>query len=252
MLRNHVIDPESSPLSRVVTSDAPSSYFNRMPQSDDPWYSSGNGPESPTDDSFGYSNFTPNAGPVKSQPSLVDNTTDDNDDYSNEPPLLEELGIRFDHIWSKTQAVVLPTKTISEHILDDADLAGPLVFCLLLGACLLLSGKVSFGYIYGFSVCGCVGLTIILNLMHATGIDLWRTCSVLGYCLLPVIGLAGISIVHNLRGPVGLTLAVLAIVWSTMTSTRLLDAKLHLTEQFWLVAYPVMLLYSCFVLITIF
>lgn len=246
------MDPESSPKTRGIGSDNPSTYYNRMPQSDDPWYSSGTGSESPTNDSFGYSNFTPNAAPVKNLSSTVDTSMDDAEDYSNELPLLEELGIRFDHIWSKTQAVILPTKTISEHILDDADLAGPLVFCLLLGACLLLSGKVSFGYIYGFSVCGCIGLTIILNLMHATGIDLWRTCSVLGYCLLPVIGLAGVSIVHTLRGPVGLTLAVLAIAWSTLTSTRLLDAKLHLTEQFWLVAYPVMLLYSCFVLITIF
>ena len=32
------------------------------------------------------------------------------EDYDNEPPLLEELGIRFDHIWSKTQAVVHPFK----------------------------------------------------------------------------------------------------------------------------------------------
>ena len=52
----------------------------------------------------------------------------------------------------KTQAVMYPTKQLSEHILDDTDLAGPLCFCLLLGACLLLSGKVHFGYIYGKTV----------------------------------------------------------------------------------------------------
>jgi hypothetical protein len=34
------------------------------------------------------------------------------DDYLNEPPLLEELGIRFDHIWKKTQAVIIPTKVV--------------------------------------------------------------------------------------------------------------------------------------------
>lgn len=52
--------------------------------------------------------------------------------------LLLELGINFDHIWVKTQSVLLPTKQINEHILDDADLAGPLVFCFLFGVCLLL------------------------------------------------------------------------------------------------------------------
>lgn len=29
------------------------------------------------------------------------------DDYENEPPLLEEIGIRFDHIWDKTRAVIM-------------------------------------------------------------------------------------------------------------------------------------------------
>lgn len=36
----------------------------------------------------------------------------DDDDYDNEPPLLEELGIRVDHIWSKTQAVIVPNKVM--------------------------------------------------------------------------------------------------------------------------------------------
>lgn len=34
----------------------------------------------------------------------------DDEDYANEPPLLEELGINFDHIWTKTQSVILPVK----------------------------------------------------------------------------------------------------------------------------------------------
>jgi len=174
------------------------------------------------------------------------------DDYENEPPLLEELGIRFDHIWSKTQAVLYPVKQVNEHILDDADLAGPIFFCLLLGSCMLLSGKVHFGYIYGFSVFGCFGLQTIINLMHPVGLDFSRTCSVLGYCLLPVIVLAASSIILNLKGTLGFILAAITIAWSTGAATRLLNAKLGLTEQYWLVAYPVMLMYSCFVLITIF
>lgn len=34
------------------------------------------------------------------------------EDYDSEPPLLEELGIRFDHIMNKTQAVMYPNKVI--------------------------------------------------------------------------------------------------------------------------------------------
>lgn len=37
---------------------------------------------------------------------------EDEEDYENEPPLLEELEINFEHIWSKTLAVILPTKRI--------------------------------------------------------------------------------------------------------------------------------------------
>ncbi|TKR60241.1 hypothetical protein L596_027519 [Steinernema carpocapsae] len=63
------------------------------------------------------------------------------EDFENEPPLLEELGINFDHIRLKTLAVLNPIGTASAEVIADQDLAGPLVFCLLFGASLLLHGK---------------------------------------------------------------------------------------------------------------
>lgn len=182
---------------------------------------------------------------------------------------------------------------ISEHILDDTDLAGPVVFCLLLGACLLLTGKVSHSIVIfsahsssscsfrytlaismaSVSVAACLSressLLCILRVSPSclspfqlhdfqcccvyAGLDFWQTCSVLGYCLLPVIFLATLGIVFSIKSSVlGLLLSLIAIAWSTLAATRLIDAKLHLTEQYWLVAYPVMLLYACFVLISIF
>lgn len=59
-------------------------------------------------------------------------------DYDNEPPLLEELGINFKDIWTKTMAVSLPFRPLPTMAEQDSDLAGPLCFCLLLGSCLLL------------------------------------------------------------------------------------------------------------------
>lgn len=114
------------------------------------------------------------------------------EDYANEPPLLEELGINFGHIWDKTKTILLPIKVravvlvgwsvgrfwswspppprltivhhptythtlygkkkktkktrphqpLDDHIMDDADLAGPLFFLLAFGVFLLLTGKV--------------------------------------------------------------------------------------------------------------
>lgn len=251
MLRNHLLNESNGSPNKVFNN------INTHQEDNDPWYNSGSS-ESPDNSN----NASPsNRGGFGGNYNNNYNNTDNNnmmnsgidDDYDNELPLLEELGIRFEHILSKTQAVIHPLKELDSNILDDADLAGPLCFCLLLGSCLLLSGKVHFGYIYGFSVFGCAGLYMVLNLLHpGNGLDFWRTCSVLGYCLIPVIALAGLNILFNLQGFLGSILSLVAIVWSTHASTRLFHAKLGLSDQYWLVAYPVMLLYSCFVLITIF
>lgn len=58
--------------------------------------------------------------------------------YDGEPPLLEELGVNFHHIQTKTLTVLNPLARIDQHIMDDADLAGPLLFCGLFGTFLLL------------------------------------------------------------------------------------------------------------------
>lgn len=49
-----------------------------------------------------------------------------------------ELGINFDHILAKSLTVLNPLKTVDPHIMDDADLAGPLVFCFVFACFLLL------------------------------------------------------------------------------------------------------------------
>lgn len=51
---------------------------------------------------------------------------------------LAELGINFDHIWQKTLTVLHPLKVADGTIMNETDLAGPMVFCLAFGATLLL------------------------------------------------------------------------------------------------------------------
>ena len=66
------------------------------------------------------------------------------------------------------------------------------------------TGKVHFGYIYGFGALGTIGIYVIANLMSpAHPLDVSRTFSILGYCLLPIVALAAFSILINLRGVVG-------------------------------------------------
>ena len=211
------------------------------------WYSAANAPSGPTS--------------VQSQSSDQNEMNAMNmayveEDYDNEPPLLEELGINFEKIARKTKAVLNPSNAnVPGDLLDDGDMAGPLVFCMILGSEMLLTGKVNFGYIYGFSICSTLCCYAVLDLMVEAEqqVQFWLTASVLGYCLIPVCVLAGLDILLPLRNAFGLILAGATTVWSTYSATKLFDAKLRLTDskQFWLVAYPIGLVYSCFVLITI-
>ena len=122
----------------------------------------------------------------------------------DEPPILEELGINFDHIYRKTKVVLLPRRSaLDAEVVSDDDFAGPLLFCLVLGMLLLFNGKVFFAYIYGVFVVGLLGLWGIFNLMSLKGIDIYRTASVMGYSLLPIVFLAALSIFVDLRGWAG-------------------------------------------------
>lgn len=123
----------------------------------------------------------------------------DEDDFANEPPLLVELGVDFTHIRAKVWGVLNISKTIGglcaklevaqgaveesgnkprpaaldmidlciadPALMADADMAGPLLFALILGFALLMVGKLHFGYIYGFGMLGCLAIYLLVNLM---------------------------------------------------------------------------------------
>lgn len=176
------------------------------------------------------------------------------EDYRNDQPLLQELGVDFGHMYTKVMAVLNPARRVDEDIMVDSDMAGPIVFLVVLGFCLLLAGKIHFGYIYGFGAFGNVAMYTIMNLMAHAGhsLDMARTFSVLGYALLPIVGLAVVAVFVSLRNVVGAVLGLLCITWCTACATKFFEAALTMKAQRWLIAYPVFLFYACFVLITIF
>lgn len=63
----------------------------------------------------------------------------------------------------------------------------------------LQSGKPQFGYIYGLALLGSISLYCLLNLMSEQGIDAYRVLSVLGYCLLPMVGVGALSVIITLK-----------------------------------------------------
>ncbi|KFQ34155.1 PREDICTED: protein YIPF7 [Merops nubicus] len=174
------------------------------------------------------------------------------DGFDEEPPLLEELGINFEHIWQKTLTVLNPMKPADGSIMNETDLTGPMVFCLALGATLLLAGKVHFGYVYGMSAIGCLGMHALLNLMSVQGVSHGCVASVLGYCLLPMLILSSSAVVFPLQGILGTLLALFIIGWCSLSASKIFTSALAMEGQQLLIAYPCALLYGLFALLTVF
>uniref|UniRef100_A0A4X2KNX6 Protein YIPF n=1 Tax=Vombatus ursinus TaxID=29139 RepID=A0A4X2KNX6_VOMUR len=175
--------------------------------------------------------------------------------FDEEPPLLEDklkLGINFDHIWQKTLTVLNPMKPADGSIMNETDLTGPMLFCIALGATLLLAGKVQFGYVYGMSAIGCLGIHALLNLMSPSGVSYGCVASVLGYCLLPMVMLSSCAIFVSLQGTIGTIAALIIIGWCSLSASKIFSSALTMEGQQLLVAYPCALFYGLFALLTVF
>ena len=162
---------------------------------------------------------------------------------------------------TQTLAVLNPFASIDRHIIDDSDLAGPILFFFLFGIFLLCSGKVHFGYIYGLSLMGSIALHTILSLITpdvpdggqsssssiylapgsstagypgaddrnghlSSTLTFSRSASVLGYCLLPLVMTSLLGIAMSLDGVIGYMLISLAICWSTFSSSAMFCGRL--------------------------
>jgi len=185
-------------------------------------------------------------------PPPKENLNFDDDDFENEPPILEELGINVEHILLRMKGVAF-FKQVEQEVLEDLDLSGPLAIIMALSTCLLCAGKITFSYVYGFGVSGCVLIWMLINLMSQKGgIDMYRTASVLGYGLIPVVIMAFLGVFVSLNSSFGSIVAGLCIMWATATASRFFATAIAMNQQRWLVAYPVGLFYVCFSLLTVF
>ena len=174
------------------------------------------------------------------------------EDDEEEPPLLEELGINPQNIKNKIIGVIT-LKRIDKKFLEDSDMAGPLLIFLLFAFSSVLQYKINFGYIYGISVFGSILLFLLLNLMSKnSGILLYNTISVLGYCLIPIVLLSFIAVFMDMKNFVGGIFAFLAIVLASLNASRFFEIGLDMYSQRWIIFYPVALFYTCFVLVTIY
>ncbi len=92
----------------------------------------------------------------------------------------------------------------------------------------------------------------ILNLMSSSGIDIYRTSSVLGYCLLPMVLLSSIASFLSINGSLALLFSAISVLWCSYSASLMFVTVLSMNEQRILVAYPIALLYSAFAILAVF
>ena len=167
--------------------------------------------------------------------------------------------------------------------MDDSDLYGGLLFLVLYGTFLALSGKFFYGYIYGIALFGSVALHWIFALMtppldpgeqdqmaqaqrdHVAGggheqsgghfsstLTYSRSASVLGYCFLPLVFTALFGVVVPMDTVIGYGLTTAAVGWCTFSSSGMFVSVGRMRGMRGLVAYPLALFYSGFGIMGIF
>jgi len=174
--------------------------------------------------------------------------------FEDEAPLLEELGINISQILKRTRTVLNPFR-INPDLHEDADLSGPIMFCMLFGLCQLLAGKVHFGVILGWMTLASLFLYMVFNLLAGKNgsLDLYRCVSLVGYCLIPMVLFSAVSIFLPSRGIFKYLLGGLTVVWCMRSFTSLLSVLVpHADEHRSLVAYPCGLIYTAFSLLVVF
>lgn len=209
--------------------------------------------------------------------------------FDDEPPLLEELGIDITSIFKKTGAVFSFGSTADGAYDSDLSGPIVFIFGLgfshmLVGSSLFFlppsksdlgaapdppspfalppprppfkAGKVLFGLIIGWTIISSLGMSWLVNLLVGPGgdIGMYACCSILGYCLVPQIFLALFNLVVG-RSVALSILAVFCILWSTRVASRFVVVRLKakhipVEEQRSLLAYPWLLIFSMFALLS--
>ena len=161
--------------------------------------------------------------------------------------------------------------------MDDSDLYGGLLFLVLYGAFLALSGKFFYGYIYGIALFGSVTLHCIFALMapidadqqdqmaqaqrdhqghqgghFSTTLIYSRSASVLGYCFLPLVFTALFGVALPMDTFMGYLMTAAAVGWCTYSSSGMFVSVGRMSGMRGLVAYPLALFYCGFGIMGIF
>lgn len=174
--------------------------------------------------------------------------------FDDEEPLLDELGIHPDQIWRKTKSILNPFR-VNPTVHKDSDLSGPIFLYLSFGLFQLLAGKLQFGVILGWIVISSIFLYVVFNMLAGRNgnLDLHTCTSVVGYCMLPVVILAALSLFLPQGGLVRLVVTAVFVLWATRAAANLMVSLADGEEEHrGLISYACFLIYTLFSLLVIF
>lgn len=212
------------------------------------------------DDNESTSNYSKHASVLPEYSNSFHQVTFVAPNYDDEPPLLDELEIYPHKIISRSLQMLNPlhhSALTCEQFMADLDLMGPVLFFLLYGFNLFLAGKpLAFGYVYGFSMISVFGMYLLLKLIcrhpYENFISIFAVANALGYGISPILLLSMLGVFVNLNTMFGYLLAAVSIALSSLGASRMLCLMTLQLELMILIAYPTVLIYSAFALLTIF
>lgn len=174
--------------------------------------------------------------------------------FQEELPLLEELGINTGLIMRKTLTILNPIR-LSPDLHEEADLSGPFAYIMLFGLFQLLGGKVQFGILLGWLAVASVFLYFVFNMLAGRNgsVDLYRSVSIVGYCLLPMVIFSALSLFLPRSSSTAFVIACLVVIWCTKACTTLLvTSTAYVDEHRNRIAYACGLIYTTFALLVLF
>jgi len=178
----------------------------------------------------------------------------------DEEPLIQELGIDLGGVTKRLMLVLTMQAAKQPQLMAEADVAGALAVLLGISALHLFLGKLHFGVILGWTVVAALVMSWMFSLLAQPTFSgpqsqppgAFRTLCILGYCLIPMVGLAVAAVFFN----AGLLLAGIAafcVLWSSYLVAVIFTGFVEeLKGNQTLVMFPALLFYAMIAILTLY
>jgi len=150
-------------------------------------------------------------------------------------------------ICHKLEYVLIPHMNVNKKKeLQNWDLWGPLIFCLLL--CLIISSDKDISaeksFIYVFFLVWIGGIIITFNAQFLGAIiGVCQSCCLLGYCIFPIlIGALILRLWKNAKPVIRVIIMAIFVIWACLSSVGFMSTLCHSNKKF-LMVFPVYLFY---------